>query len=337
MSMDTQRLGEALKTYGNGVEMTTSDVDRMQRDLHDRLGQGRGPRRSRIILAAAAVLLLVAGVVGGTVWLRRPDTTAPAVPSGPSGWGTQDGMWFLSAQSGQSSQSGQPPDALASVRAAGTESDFPGAQPLVHPVTPAPAWPWRMEGPNYVLDATDQQGQLCRNTAARHDQGDGRTDFDSATLDGPGCGGATSAPPSGAFRLSPVSEASVEGARQVLDARSGNTVTAPMTDPVQLDGIWLLAGTGVLLASDEADSGGSDYLLDDDGDIDRNPDVRGRLTVGSDGRITLTSSACADTVMANTVLRGATAMTELVLTATVDADPCNRFGGQTALTWIRVL
>lgn len=334
MSTDTHRLGEALKTYANGVEMTASDVDRMQHELHDRLGQGRRPRRSRIILAAAAVLLLVAGVVGGTAWLRRPPTTAPAVPSGPSGWGTQDGIWFLTAQS---SQSGQFPDALASVRAAGTESDFPGAQPLVHPVTPAPAWPWRMEGPNYVLDGTDQQGQLCRSTAARHDQGVGRTDFDSATLEGPGCGGTTSGPPIGAFRLSPVSEASVEGARQVLDARSGNTVTAPITDPVQLDGIWLLAGTGVLLASDEANNGGSDYLLDDDGNIDTSPDDRGQLTVGSDGRITLASPGCADTVMANTVLRGATAMTDLVLTATVVADPCNRFGGQTALSWIRVL
>lgn len=337
MSVDEQQLQQALTTYGEGIEMTTSDVDRMQRDLHDRLGRRRRPRRSHIIVAAAAVFLLVAGVVGGSAWLRRAPTTAPAVPSGPSGWGTQDGLWFLSSQSGPSSQSGQPPDALAAVRAAGTESDFSGAQPLVHPVSPAPAWPWRMEGPNYVLDSTDQQGQLCRSTAPRYDQGDGRTNFDSATLDGPGCGTATSGPPISAIRLSPVSEASVEGARQLLDARSGNSVTAPMTDPVQLDGIWVLAGTGVVLASDEATGGGSDYLLDDDGDIDSAPDVRGQLTVGSDGRITLTSSGCADTVMVNAALRGATAMTELVLTATVAADPCNRFGGRTALTWIRVL
>ena len=97
MSVDEQQLQQALTTYGEGIEMTTSDVDRMQRDLHDRLGRGRRPRRSRIIVAAAAVFLLVAGVVGGTVWLRRAPTTAPAVPSGPSGWGTQDGLWFLSA------------------------------------------------------------------------------------------------------------------------------------------------------------------------------------------------------------------------------------------------
>jgi hypothetical protein len=329
MSLDQRQLTQALTTYGEGIEMTTSDIDRMQRDLHDRLGRGGRPRRRRIMLAAA-VLLLVAGVVGGTLWLRRP-TTAPAVPSGPSGWGTQDGVWLLV------SQSAQAPDAMASVRAAGTESDFSGAQPLVHPVTPALAWPWRMEGPNYVLDWVDQQGQLCRSTAARHDQGVGRSDFDSATLEGPGCGSATSMPPLSAFRLSPVSEGSIEATRQVLDARSGNTVTAPVTDSVQLVGIWLLAGTGVLLASDEATGAGSDYLLDDDGDIDRNRDAHGQLTAGNDGRITLTSPACADTVLTGAVLRGATAMTELVLSATVAADPCDRFGGRTALTWIRVL
>ena len=65
-------------------------------------------------------------------------------------------------------------------------------------------------------------------------------------------------------------------------------------------GCW--QGRALLLASDEATGGGSDYLLDDDGDIDSAPDVRGQLTVGSDGRITLTSSGCADTVMVNAAL-----------------------------------
>ena len=38
MSLDERRLSEALTTYAEGAVMTTSDVDRMQRELHDRIG-----------------------------------------------------------------------------------------------------------------------------------------------------------------------------------------------------------------------------------------------------------------------------------------------------------
>ena len=57
----------------------------------------------------------------------------------------------------------------------------------------------------------------------------------------------------------------------------------PVIEPVQLNGVWLLRGTGLLLASDEVTNNGADYLLDDDGDIDRAPDAQGRLAVGTDG------------------------------------------------------
>ena len=54
-ALDERRLSEALTTYAEAVVMTNSDVDRMQRGLHHRIGGGNGlkPRR-RLILAADA-------------------------------------------------------------------------------------------------------------------------------------------------------------------------------------------------------------------------------------------------------------------------------------------
>ena len=80
---------------------------------------------------------------------------------------------------------------------------------------------------------------------------------------------------------------------------------------------------------------GADYLLDDDGDIDRAPDAQGKLAVGADGLVTLTSPACADTKLGHPVLHGTSVRSSL--TMTVEDDPCNRFGGNTVLTWIKVL
>jgi hypothetical protein len=108
----------------------------------------------------------------------------------------------------------------------------------------------------------------------------------------------------------------------------------PVNDSVQIEGIWLLLGTGLLLATDELTDAGSDYLLDHDGDLDRTPDARGHL-VAADGRITMSGAACGETVVANTVIHGSAL--ESSLTATVVADPCRWFGGRTTLLWVREL
>jgi hypothetical protein len=99
--------------------------------------------------------------------------------------------------------------------------------------------------------------------------------------------------------------------------------------------VWLLRGTGLLLASDEVTNDRADYLLDNDGDIDQAPDASGRLAVGSDGLVTLTSSSCRDTRLGHAVLHGTSVRNSL--TMTVESDPCNRFGDNTNLTWIKVL
>ena len=110
----------------------------------------------------------------------------------------------------------------------------------------------------------------------------------------------------------------------------------PVTDAVQLNGVWLLQGSGLLLASNEVRGGvGAHYRLDDDGDIDIAPDATGSLTVSPEGRITLTSDGCADTTLSNVMSTGIN--TRSTMTMTVTSDPCNRFGTSGVLTWIKVL
>ena len=316
MSLDERRLSEALTTYGEGAVMTTSDVDRMQRELHDRIGRGNRAPRRRLILAAAAVLLLIVAVAAGTVWLRRP---APTVPAAPQGIGALPAITL-------NVDAGGP--LLTAVRPDHTMTNYPSARDLVHPVPGGWTVGWRVDGNMMINDGVDPQGRACRATGPWRAESDGVIVYDTAVLEGPGCTG-TSLPPATSTRLSPASEAG----RNLSE--TGSDVALPVLDPVQLNGVWLLRGTGLLLASDEVTNNGADYLLDGNGDIDRAPDAQGRLAVGTDGLVTLTSSSCGDTKLGHVVLHGTSVRSSL--TTTVEDDPCHRFGGSTVLTWIRVL
>ena len=68
------------------------------------------------------------------------------------------------------------------------------------------------------------------------------------------------------------------------------------------------------------------------------------LAITPDGRVVLTSPDCGDTVLDRAHVHGAQQQANpqgggfgFSLTATVTADPCNRFGGRGFVTWIRVL
>jgi hypothetical protein len=296
--------------------MSTSDVDRMQRELQHRIGKGNRVPRRRFILAAAAVLLLIVAVTAGTLWLRRP---APTVPAAPQGLGALPAI-ILNVDPGG--------PILTAVRPDHTLTNLSNARDIVHPVAGGWTVGWRVDGNMMITDAVDPQGRACRATGPWRTESDGVILYDTAVLEGPGCTG-TSLPPSTSTRLSPTSDAG----RNLTETGSDQAV--PVTDPVQLNGVWLLKGTSLLLASDEVTNNGADYLLDGNGDIDRAPDAQGRLVLGSDGLVTLTSSSCRDTKLGHPVLHGTSARSSL--TTTVEDDPCNRFGGSTVLTWIRVL
>lgn len=322
MTIDEATLRESLTTYANGVVMTSSDVDRMQRDLQTRLGARRGtsPRRPRL-LVAAAVLVLVIAVAAGAVWLRRTaDPPVPAAPPAPQGFGPVPAITFDEDATG-SNLSAMHPD--------NTMSNLPAEQYIVHPVPPPPSLRWQVEGSTVVVDFVDAQGQTCRATKTWKAESDGVVSFDAPVMVGPACT-TTGALASMSTRLSPVSEAG----KAFAPRPSGPA--QPVIDVVQLNGVWLRQGTGQLLAIDEVrGTAGSEYLLDDDGDIDVTPDASGSLTVGPDERIVLTSAGCAETVLGNAVATGTN--TRNTLTVTVTSDPCQQFGGATVLTWIKVL
>ena len=326
MSLD-QRLVDSLATYADGVDMTSTDLDRMQDDLQRRL---RRPNRSgrRIVLAVAAALVLLAAVAAGALWLRQPDTSVPADLG--SGAAPQPGTYLLENDSGGRAVSG--------IHADGTERDFNAAGDLVAPIVPVPASPWRMDGDTFVFDGQDEQGQPCRNTARIHPQPDGRVINDTGTLTGPGCPAGGSSPPFTATRLSPESEAGH------AITPSGGEPVSPVTAPVQLEGIWLVEGSGIVVAVVEHRDPDAQYVLDDGGEVDRNPDARGVVRARADGRVVLTSPGCGDTVLDRANVRGTLQPANakggafgISMTATVSDDPCNRFGGRGVVTWIRVL
>jgi hypothetical protein len=260
--------------------------------LLSRLGStpkgNRAPRR-RLILAAAAVLLLIVAVAAGTLWLRRP---APTVPAAPQGLGASPGITLVVDAGGSN---------LTAVRPDHTLPNYPSARDIVHPVAGGWTLGWRVDGNTMITDGVDPQGLACRATGPWRAESEGVIVYDTAVLEGPGCTG-TSLPPATSTRLSPASDTG----RNLTE--TGSDLALPVIDPVQLNGVWLLRGTGLLLASDEVTNNGGGYLLDDDGDIDRAPDAQGKLTVSPDGLVTLTSPVCADAKLGHPVLHGTAAL-----------------------------
>lgn len=312
MSVDEQRISEALNQYAEGVVMTTSDTDRMQRDLQSRLTRRRR-RPGRLLVAAVVVLLVAAAVTGGLLWLRRPDPTVPVTPT-PSG--SLTGLW----------QDQNPANTnLIAIHADNTITEYISAQDVVEHLPNQP-FSITYDSHRVQFDFTDSQGRPCRSVLAILAQSDGYLSQGAQTLTGPGCPAPT-LPESTLVRLSPVSPAT----KDLIGTTQGPG--QPVTDTVQINGVWLLEGTGVVLAVDEK-ALPSAYLLDDDGDIDTAPDAQGPITVQPDASITLKSSGC-DTTLGRAEVRGTG--TALSFTATVTADPCGRFAGHDVLTWVRVL
>jgi DNA-directed RNA polymerase specialized sigma24 family protein len=81
MSLDERQVIEAVSSYAEGVVMTSTDLDRMQHDLHRRLRQPHRPQ-ARWVVAVAAALLLIAAIVGGAWWLRKPAAPFPPTRQG---------------------------------------------------------------------------------------------------------------------------------------------------------------------------------------------------------------------------------------------------------------
>jgi len=320
MTVDERTLRESLATYANGVVMSSSDIDRMHTELQQRLGPKRKGSRTWLLIAAAAVLLLVVAVATGTVWLRQTEPAIPAKPAIPQGVGPLPAITFDEDATGSN---------LVSMRPDGTMSRLVAQENIFDLATTGWTLHWRIDGATLVRDGVSHQGQACRGTVTWAVESDGVIRYDTTVLEGPGCP-SPSEPPALSTRLSPASEG---GRKLSVDAPGQGK---PVTEAVQLNGVWLLQGSGLLLASNEVRGGvGADYRLDDDGDIDTAPDATGILTVSPEGRITLTSDGCAETTLSNVKSTGTN--TRSTMTMTVTSDPCKRFGTSGVMTWIKVL
>ena len=205
---------------------------------------------------------------------------------------------------------------------------FDSARALVHPVPVGGMSRWRLDGNVMIQDGVDAQGRACRATVPWRAASEGVVVYDTAVLEGPGCTG-TSSPPATSTQLSPLSDAGLKIAAGASDP------AVPVTDPVQFDGVWLLRGTGLLLAFDEVPNNGGGYFLDHNGDIDWAPDTQGKVEMGTDGLVTLTSPSCSDTLLRRPVLHSTS--NRRSLTVTVEDDPCFWFGGEPVATLIKVL
>jgi hypothetical protein len=312
MSLDGRDITEALNRYAEGVVMSATDLDRMQHDLRGRLQRPRRPR-GRLLVAVAAALLLVAAILGATAWSRRPATPVPATPQS---LGSLTGMWKFTNWSTTT---------MFLIRADGTTTEYPNPRTFVRG-TGEGSFHVTSDGQHIRVDGTDDQGRPCRTDVPILSQSDGFLAQGPQTLTGPGCPSA-SQPESMLTRLSPASAAA--GNLPV----STEEPAMPVADPVQLTGVWLLQGTGLVLAVDEK-SGPAQYVLAGR-DVDPAPDGGGSVSIDPQTGVVLGGAACGDAALGRPEVRGLGAVQ--TLTATVAADPCRLFEGRTTLVWIKVL
>jgi hypothetical protein len=313
MNANEERVAQALHRYAQGVVMSSTDLDRMQRTLHRRLGQPPQLWRRPLVAVAAAIVLLAA-VLGGVWWLRKaPDP----VPVSPQPAGSLTGLWKFTNPLTSS---------LFVVRSDGTTSEYPDASVLVRHTVDISS---RVtdQGQRILVDFTDTQGRACRTEQAVVDRRDGFVAQGVQTLTGPGCDRSTQ-PESTLTRLSPPAQA----ARDLPVTTEGPSTS--ITDPVQLDGVWLVEGTGTVVAMDER-TGPAAFVLDDHAYLDPAPKAQGSISIAPDGEVALDDSRCGALRLQRAELRGqAVGQT---MTATVAADPCRWFEGRSTVTWVRVL
>lgn len=315
MTVNVRRLGEALTSYADGLEVTTFDLVEKQHELQARVTNGPRRRRRPVLLAAAVIVLLAAAAAAGMLWRQREDTTVPASPPRA---GSLTGLWRYSDQ---------PGGTLFEVGSDGTLTEhgtvttlLRGAGDQQHRISD--------DGQRIVVVSTDpgdppgREGRTCRSQPILA-RTDGQFALGPATVNEAGCLDSTGADAT-LTRISP-------DPHDLSLATEGPVVT--VTDPVQLDGLWVLQGTSMVFAVDEI-GGPAVYLLDRDGDLQPAPDASGSLTVSPDGVIVLAGRGCADTILRRAEVQGSGV--GQVLTAVVDTDPCSRFPGHHAQIWTRV-
>ena len=81
MNAIERRVSEGLRAYGEGLIMTTQDIDRIERELETRRPASPSPRRVRFWQGAVAACAVTGLVLGA--FALRDDSEASTQPAGP--------------------------------------------------------------------------------------------------------------------------------------------------------------------------------------------------------------------------------------------------------------
>jgi hypothetical protein len=261
MTLQDRDLERALAHLADEVALEESAVDAAFADFTDRAARASRRRRGQRLAAACAAAVLILG--GATAYWavsdRGTDRRPPPVPAvTPS---------IISAQEMVGIWSGL---GLWTFYSDGTGGYSNNAHTLETP------FHYTLKGDRLgVRDATG-----CDFSFRLTKYQEGKLSAEVREF----CGNTS--PPVSLVRLSPASPA---GTGIPMFSVAGST---PVRRIAQVGGVWIMPGTGMLLA---IDAGRATYALDDRGNLAQNPRDSGTVTVSSDGTVTLTSSQPATT------------------------------------------
>ena len=274
MTIDDREIQRALTALADDGYPLTTDVESAYREFQSRAS--RAEQRKRVArLAVAAGVAGILGVGGFLAYQRAGDEDGqdrlqPATPTPTPTTqlvAQQDllGIWAVDADW---MNGGFP--WLWTFNADGTGTGSPHANSV------GDTWVYSLSG--NTIEAQDHPGQ-CRYTWNVGHYDDGALDLDVVTH----CG--NTGPGIGLTRLSPASPAG-----QSLDMPDMTDAT-PLRDVADVGGIWLMQGSGMLLAIQADDPAHVTYRLDDQGALARDPVDQGTVALGNRGVLTLSSTS----------------------------------------------
>jgi hypothetical protein len=283
MSTFERKVGDLLRGYGEGLEMTTQDINRLEQELEQKRAanqaQSKG-RRNRIFQAAVAACA-VTGVVLGALALRSGPTPTPAP--------------------------GATPTASSDLAPTPTMTDLAGMWRQEPPPGDTPnGWLWTFTTKGLAIDALPDR-VLSLMLEPTHKLARVPGGFTVTDVDAPACTTtfATSITPEGSMTATVTSSAATSG--RLCNLSKGDSFNFIRVSPVspigansaslwpsrprtpvallvQLKGTWVLAGTGKVMVV----TGAGTFEIQDLGASDAKQS--GKVTVGKDGEVTFIST-----------------------------------------------
>jgi hypothetical protein len=312
-----RRISEQLRAYGEGLDMTTQDIDRLEHELEAKQEQRRATRKvgAARIWQGAVAACAVTGVVLGALALREDPAPPPAGPP-PITLAELEGIWRLADLPPGATF---PEDAQWLWRFTADGRLIQSERPdiLTAPI-PADATTVRPAPGGFIAG---DPGDPCEITWAGAISAEGRLTMREAAW----TAACTDPGSSEVWTLKRVSPVSVEGAATGATTRLQVRDPQPVTDTVTLQGTWILAGTGKLLTIDPS----GNYAVQDLGFTDE-PET-GLVVARPDGTVTFTPEGNAGCRADYSRISS----DNVSLKTTIGKDSCGRLAG-IADTWHRI-